>query len=107
MKTKKSAEVHISSLVIQVKPENIRAVSREVAMNEFAEVHLSSPEGKIIVILETPSRFEVTRAIDAFRTIEDVLNVVMVYHQMENAECMNDVYETDENTNHVIMETAQ
>lgn len=100
------AEVHISSLVVQVKPKDLSRVSESVASNEFAEVHLSSPEGKIIVTLETPSRFEVTQAIDDFRTIKGVLNVVMVYHQMEDAACMDDIYETTDSPNTERVETA-
>ena len=99
-------EVHISSLVVQVKPENLSRVSDELSANEFAEVHMKSPEGKIIVTLETPSRFEVTKAIDEFRTIQGVLNVVMVYHQMEDAAGMDDIYETSDTQNTEKVETA-
>ncbi len=90
------AEVHISSLVIQVRPENLSRTLDEIKCNEFAEVHLSSPEGKIIATLETQSRFEVTEAIEDFRDIDGVLNVVMVYHQMEDAALMDDVYESSD-----------
>ena len=100
------AEVHISSLVVQVKPKDLSRVSDEISANEFAEVHMKSPEGKVIVTLETPSRFEVTKAIVDFRAIQGVLNVVMVYHQMEDAAGMDDMYETTNTSNTKKVETA-
>lgn len=107
MENNAAVEVHISSLIIQVIPENLKLATKKIRANKFSEVHLISPEGKIVVVLETSSRFEVTETVEAFKAIEGVLNVVMVYHQMEDAARMDDLYETDEMPNPKNMEMFQ
>ena len=77
-------EVHITSLVVQAVPEAIRHASVLGDMPD-ADVHRADETGKIVVILETMSLGDVTDQVDAIRRVPDVINVTLVYHQIEDA----------------------
>ena len=68
-------EVHISSLVVHVSPEHLNEIK--------AEIDGDSPEGKIIVVLETENQGFVTDTIEAINNIKNVLGTALVYHQIE------------------------
>jgi len=76
-------EVHISSLIVHVAPEHLPATRRQIDSFDSAEVYGDSPEGKIIVVLETENQGFVTETIDAINNIQNVLNVALVYHQID------------------------
>jgi len=76
-------EVHISSLVVHVAPENLLATRRQIDSLDSTEVYGDSPEGKIIVVLETENQGFVTETIDVINNIPNVLNVALVYHQID------------------------
>ena len=46
-------EVHISSLVVHVKPEYLASVKEQIAAMPNAEIYGDSEEGKVVVVLET------------------------------------------------------
>ena len=50
---------------------------------ENAEVFGDSPEGKIVMVLETENQGFITDTIDAINNLPDVLSTVLVYHQIE------------------------
>jgi len=76
-------EVHISSLVVHVAPEHLQATRRTIESFDNAEVYGDSPKGKIIVVLETENQGFVTETIDAINNMPNVLNVALVYHQID------------------------
>lgn len=49
-------EVHISSLVVHVLPEHLDEIKQKIEAHENAEIYGDSPEGKIIVVLETENQ---------------------------------------------------
>ena len=57
-------EVHISSLIIHVKPEFLEIVKNKIAAIPDAEIYGDSEEGKIITVLETTNQKFVTDIID-------------------------------------------
>ena len=69
----------ISRLVMHVAPKYLPAT----ATFESAEIYGESPEGKIIVVLETENQGFVSETIDAINNIPNVLNVALVYHQID------------------------
>ncbi|MGF1691179.1 chaperone NapD [Photobacterium kagoshimensis] len=77
-------EVHISSLVVHVKPESLAAVKAQILEMPNTEIHGESEEGKIIVVLETENQGYVTDTIDKINNLEDVLITFLVYHQIEH-----------------------
>ena len=78
-----SNEVHISSLVVHVAPEHLTATRGQIESFDNAEVYGDSPEGKIIVVLETENQGFVTKTIDAINDMPNVLNVALVYHEID------------------------
>ena len=76
-------EVHISSLIVHVAPEHLPATRRKIESFDSAEVYGDSPEGKIIVVLETENQGFVTETIDAINNMPNVLNVALVYHEID------------------------
>ncbi|NAW56383.1 MULTISPECIES: chaperone NapD [unclassified Vibrio] len=86
-------EVHISSLVVHALPEDLETVKTQIAAFENAEIYGDSPEGKIVVVLETENQGFVTDTIDAINNLPNVLSAVLVYHQIET-----DLNDTDSDT---------
>ncbi|WP_299016003.1 chaperone NapD [uncultured Photobacterium sp.] len=77
-------EVHISSLVVHVKPDHLERVKAQILALPNAEIYGDSEEGKIIVVLETQNQGYVTDTIDKINNLEHVLNTFLVYHQIEH-----------------------
>lgn len=76
-------EVHISSLVVHVKPQHLASVKAQIAVMPNAEIYGDSEEGKVIVVLETENQGYVTDTIDKINNLEHVLITFLVYHQIE------------------------
>ncbi|MGF1783932.1 chaperone NapD [Vibrio fluvialis] len=76
-------EVHISSLVVHALPEHLETVKAQIEQFENTEIYGDSPEGKIVVVLETQNQGFVTDTIDAINNLPNVLSAVLVYHQIE------------------------
>ena len=94
-------EVHISSLAVHVAPKHLSATRMQIEAFDNAEVYGDSPEGKIIVVLETENQGFVTKTIDAINSMPNVLNVALVYHEIDY-----ELHDTDE-TNSVQISDAE
>lgn len=81
-----SEQVHISSLVAQVRPQQLESVRARCAAMACVEVHAADERGVLVLVLETRGRREVVEIIDRLRADPSVLNVNMVYHHVESAE---------------------
>ncbi|WP_295891203.1 chaperone NapD [uncultured Vibrio sp.] len=90
-------EVHISSLVVHVAPEHLSTIKAQIESFDNAEIYGESPEGKIIVVLETENQGFVTDTIDTINNLPNVLSTVLVYHQIEQG--LGDM-DIDTGTNH-------
>lgn len=86
-------EVHISSLVVHVLPQHLESIKAQIEEFDNAEVFGSSPEGKMVVVLETENQGFITDTIDAINNLPNVLSTVLVYHQIET-----DLEQLDEDT---------
>lgn len=80
-----NAQIHISSLLITAKPEQVAAVAAQIAAMPIAEVAHSDALGKIIVTLETPDESEIVQAMTDIQLFEGVVNASLVYHHAEGA----------------------
>ncbi|MEY4591416.1 MAG: nitrate reductase biosynthesis protein [Pseudomonadota bacterium] len=76
--------MNISSVIVIPHPDQIDSVS--VALNglEGVEVAAVSPEGKIIVTIETDEDRETVQTFEFITLMDGVLSASMVYHQKEN-----------------------
>ncbi|NOH81733.1 nitrate reductase [Vibrio sp. RE86] len=76
-------EVHISSLVVHCAPEHLETIKVQINQVENAEIYGDSPEGKIVVVMETENQGFITDNIEAINNLPNVLSTVLVYHQIE------------------------
>ena len=76
-------EVHISSMVVHVKPDHLQTVKNEIEQLPGTEIHGEADSGKIVVVLETQSPGYITDIIEKINNFEYVLSTAMVYHQIE------------------------
>ncbi|NLS11337.1 chaperone NapD [Vibrio sp. SM6] len=81
-------EVHISSLVIHARPEQLTTLKTALAEIPQLEIYGENAEGKLVVVLETQTHGFITTIIDQINQLPSVLSVVMVYHQIEFDEPM-------------------
>lgn len=78
-----SEEFHISSFIVQTKPEQLAPLTHKLAELPGVEVHQSTPEGKIIVTLECLSTREISETTSTINQLPGVLSCNMVFHQIE------------------------
>lgn len=77
---------HISSLIVQVKPEVVEAITTQCKAHENVDTPLVDPLGKLVVLLEMPSQRKIVEFIDWLQERPGVLSVNMVYHHVESVE---------------------
>ena len=76
-------ELHISSLLVHVRPTALAEVHTAVTALDGIEVHGSSPQGKIVVTLETASESGIVERLAALRKLPGVLSADLVFHRVE------------------------
>ena len=79
-------EIHISSLVVHVRPDRLQSVKSKIACLPGTEIHGESDNGKLVVVLETQNQGFITDIIETISKLDDVLNTALVYHQIEYAD---------------------
>lgn len=74
-----NGSLHISSLVIQARPERLAEV-REAIAARGAEIPASDPDGKLVVVLETDSERKITDFLNEVSVMPGVLSANLVFH---------------------------
>lgn len=74
-----NGSLHISSLVIQARPERLAEV-REAISARGAEIPASDPDGKLVVVLETDSERKITDFLNEVSVMPGVLSANLVFH---------------------------
>lgn len=83
-------ELHIASLVVYSSPRRAERVAQAVAALPGAVVHAVSPQGKLVVTLESPSSVAMTQAVSHIQHIDGVLSAVLVYQCADRLDAMNE-----------------
>lgn len=78
-------EVHISSLVVHVKPEFLVQVQQQIRLFDGAEIMAVSDDGKIVVVLECQQQHQITATLEQINQFEHVLTAFLVFHQIDKA----------------------
>jgi len=78
-----SDAVHISSLVVHVRPDRSAAVRGEIAALDGAEVHAGTEDGKLVVVLETASEAETIARIAAIHEMKGTIAASLIYHEID------------------------
>ena len=76
--------MNISSVIVIPHPERIEAVRGLLQALDGVELHAVSPEGKMIVTLETEDDRETTGLYEKISLLDGVMSASMVYHQKES-----------------------
>jgi periplasmic nitrate reductase NapD len=79
-------KIHISSLMVQLRPYRLEAISAWCSALDKAEVHATDPRGILILVLEASGQREIMNVIDRLREEAGVIDVSMVYHHVESAQ---------------------
>jgi nitrate reductase NapD len=75
-------EVHISSMVVLTRPENLQSVKADIERLPGVEVHGESETGKLVIVLESDRQTYITDVIETISHFENVLSAALVYHQI-------------------------
>jgi periplasmic nitrate reductase NapD len=85
-----ATELHISSMIVQTRPEHLARVSAEIAALPGVEIHDTAPAGKIVVLLETASESEIADRLTSIHGFDGVITATLVYHQVDAEEDARD-----------------
>jgi nitrate reductase NapD len=77
-------ELHVSSLVVHVRPEKADAAAAKLRAIPGVEIH-GGASGKIIVTLETPIEADIVTRLNEISLLDGVLSAALVYHHFEPA----------------------
>lgn len=89
--------LHITSLVVHVRPARVADVDRAIAALPEARIHGSDPSGKRVVTLEAPSAAAILDQVGLIQHMRGVINVAMVYQHVETLESLNtEVHDGDD-----------
>jgi periplasmic nitrate reductase NapD len=80
-----SGLVHISSLIVHVRPELVETV-RQMVLSRGGEIAASDPHGKLVVVIETPDEAGVTGFAEDLAAMKGVLSANLVYHLVDDPE---------------------
>ena len=76
------SEIHIASMIIHVLPPHLNALSAWIDTQPDLEIRVSSPEGKVVVVIERAHQQEILGVIDDAEQQPGVLSCTMVYHEV-------------------------
>ncbi len=90
------AEVHFTSIVVQVQPDHAAVVAQAIGAFSGAEIHGDEEVGKLVVGFETADLGEVTQNISTIQTMPGVVSAVLVYHHIEDDENLDETIEVEQ-----------
>ena len=75
----------ISSLIVKGKPEHLDAIASRISDINGAEIAVTDPCGKMVVVLEAESDRDLADTMKLIGEFPEVLSVNMVFHHSEAA----------------------
>lgn len=87
-------EVHIAGIIVYCDPGRMEAIKSAIGLLPNAEFHVQSPEGKMVVTLESDSTKHTLDCMDAIRALPGVLDISLVYQHAEPAAAMEQEMDT-------------
>jgi len=82
----KTEELHISSLIVHIRPDKLQQIEISINLLAGAELITMSPIGKAVVVLEAPNQGVIMEVIDKINALDGVINTGLVYHEFEKLE---------------------
>ena len=81
----KEEELHVSSLIVHVKSEQILDLTNSIKTMSRAELVTVTEHGKAIVIIEAANQRQIMECIDQINDIDGVVHTSLVYHEFEKS----------------------
>ena len=78
-------ETHLASMLVHARPEQLQDVAEQIG-NMGLELHIASPDGKLVVTQETESSAVLGDTLTALHLLDGVLAATMVFHHCEPVE---------------------
>lgn len=75
--------MHISSVLVDVRPEHLEAARRAIGRMPGADVHAATPDSRLIVTVEADDDGASAESFAQLAAIDGVMSVALVYHQFE------------------------
>lgn len=85
-----TGEVHIAGIITYCDRASMEAIRVSIGLLPEAECHAQSPEGKLVITLETRSMGRTLDCMDAIRALPGVYDVSLVYQHAESAAAMEE-----------------
>lgn len=80
-------EYHISSVIVQFKQEFQCQIKKAIDLLDGAEIRgADDDQGKLVVVIEHETERGMVSIIDQLKDLDGVVNVSMVYHQVDDEE---------------------
>lgn len=78
--------LHVSGILVQVRPERVHQVQRQFAAAAGVEVQDATPEGRLVTIVERDSDAELAHALQNIQNTAGVLSASLVYHYSDESD---------------------
>ncbi len=83
------SEYSICGVMIHARPDKKIQVEQALLNTKGVELHGSSPEGKLVVTVESEDQYYVADTISAFKDIDGVLCASMIYQCSDDSNTTN------------------
>lgn len=74
--------LHIASLLVHCRPELLPALMANLRQLPEVELHQHSPEGKLVLVMETPDERQILARIEQLQQLPGVLGAALIYHEL-------------------------
>lgn len=85
-----TGEVHIAGIIMYCERTSMEAIKASIGLLPEVECHAQSPEGKLVITLETSSMHRTLDCMEAIRALPGVYEVSLVYQHAESAAAMEE-----------------
>lgn len=77
------SEYHVSSLVVQFKPEFQEGIAQRLTVLNNVELHGIEENGKAIVVVDGDNERSLASSIEEIRNVPGVITASIVFHRIE------------------------
>lgn len=78
-------EGEIASVLVQVRPEHLGEVAASIADLNSCEVHDRDPQGKLVVVIDTPKAGVIGTTLNTIAQLPNVYSASLVFHALDVA----------------------
>ncbi|EPJ46754.1 MAG: hypothetical protein OFPII_18450 [Osedax symbiont Rs1] len=73
---------HVISMILMTRPQHKQQVIEVIKQLPGSEVHGSDEQGRIVVVAEADSNFELVKRMEKLQNIEHIVSSSLVFHQI-------------------------